>query len=307
MGAIRGAVVAVAAAGLLSGCGLGAGAAPQGVKLTVTREFGSVEVHHSGALQVRGQETAMSLLMRNYAVQTQFGGGFVQSIDGLSGGTHDGAPVAWFYFVNGIEAPKGAAATTVPAGSRVWWDLRDWSATENVAAVVGSFPQPFLSGYQGKRLPVRVECTAEATTACGTVSSKLEHYGVPAAIGGVASGELPDTLRVLVGTDAALSTEGVIRSLAEGPHASGVYAHLSGGTLTALRPSGAPATQFGAGTGLIAAVSQDFNGPPAWVITGTDLAGVERAANALGESSLRNHFAVAVPADGGVVALPEVG
>jgi len=296
-----------AAAALLSGCGLGAGSAPHGVRLTVTREFGSEELHHSGALAVRGQETAMSLLMRNYSVQTRFGGGFVQSVNGLAGGTRNGAPVDWFYFVNGIEAPKGAAATTVPAGGRIWWDLREWGVTENVPAVVGSFPQPFISGYAGKRLPVRVECAAGATAACDAVSGKLQNYGVPAAIGAVASGEQPDTLRVLVGTDAELSGEGAVKSLGEGPRASGVYAQLSGGTLTALRPSGAPAARYGAGTGLIAATGQGFNGPPVWVITGTDLAGVERAAASLDEASLRNHFAVAMPASGGVVALPEVG
>ena len=37
-------------------------------------------------------------------------------------------------------------------------------------AVVGSFPEPFLNGIGGKRLPVRVECTDVAGSACRTVT-----------------------------------------------------------------------------------------------------------------------------------------
>jgi hypothetical protein len=214
--------------------------------------------------------------------------------------------VGWFYFVNGIEGAKGAAATNVAPGSRVWWDLRDWSATENVPAVVGSFPQPFLSGYGGKRLPVRVECAAAATSACTTISRRLQSYGVPAAIAAIETSEPSQTLRILVGTDSELMRESVTRTLSEGPRASGVYAILDGPTLTALTPAGKAAESYGAGSGLIAATGEGSSGPPVWFVTGTDTAGVERAARALGEGELRNRYAVALPARGGVVALPVV-
>ena len=92
----------------------------------------------------------MSLLQRNRRVGTRFGGGFVASIDGLTGGTQGGRPVDWFYFVNGVLAPEGAAATNVHPGDHIWWDRRDWSQTNTVAAVVGSYPEPFLNGLGGK-------------------------------------------------------------------------------------------------------------------------------------------------------------
>ena len=146
-------------AATLAGCGLGAGKAPGGVQLTVTRDFGAHVLGRAGAPQVKGAETVMSLLVRNEKVTTKYGGGFVEDINGLSGGQEAGGdPLDWFYYVNGIEAPKGAAATNVHPGDHVWWDLHDWSQTDDVPAVVGSFPEPFLNGVEGKRLPVRVEC-----------------------------------------------------------------------------------------------------------------------------------------------------
>ena len=82
----------------------------------------------------------------------------MQSINGLSGGEEGGQPVDWFYYVNGVQATKGAAATDVHPGDQIWWDRHDWSQAEDIPAVVGSFPEPFLNGFGGKRYPVRVEC-----------------------------------------------------------------------------------------------------------------------------------------------------
>ena len=191
--------VGVASLGLL-GCGLGAGRAPSAVKILITREFGGHVLRQFDRPAVKGEETVMSLLMRNdAAVTTRFGGGFVQSIDGVAGGQEAGQPVDWFYYVNGIQAGKGAATTKVHPGDRIWWDHHDWSQTQDVPAVVGSFPEPFLNGVDGKRLPVRVECAEVAGYACRTVAARFRELGVPAGISGIGSSGEPQTLHVLVG------------------------------------------------------------------------------------------------------------
>ena len=70
----------------------------------------------------------MRFLQRSFSVQTRYGGGFVQSINGLAGDYGNGHRLDWFYYVNGIEASKGAAAFHLHGGDRVWWDRHDWSA-----------------------------------------------------------------------------------------------------------------------------------------------------------------------------------
>ena len=121
----------------------------------------------------------MSLLMRNFSVSTRYGGGFVQSIDGLAGGQEDGQPVDWFYYVNGVEASDGAAARNVHPGDRIWWDRHDWSVTDSIPAVVGSFPEPFLNGIGGKRLPVRIECASVGSDPCRTVRHACTRWACP--------------------------------------------------------------------------------------------------------------------------------
>jgi len=298
-------VAALVAAGLLAGCGLGAGPAPSGVQLTVTREFGGVVLHQSSAPHVQGSETVMSLLMRNATVATRFGGGFVQSIDSQSGGQHAGQPIDWFYYVNGVQAPKGAADTVVHPGDHVWWDLHDWSQTEEVPAVVGSFPEPFLNGTEGKRLPVRMECAEVQSEPCRTVLARLRALEVPAAVSTVAPGEEPDTLRVLVGRWPALAVDPAALGIQRGPATSGVYARPSadGSTLTLLDADGRATRTLTAGAGLVAATRYSQSAP-VWIVTGTDAAGVNLAAKAFNQSALQNHFAVALAGSGTALALP---
>jgi hypothetical protein len=288
---------------LLAGCGLGAGGAPTGVQLTVSENFGA-HLLPGGAVKVAGEETAMRLLMRNYTVKTRYGGGFVQSIDGISGGEEGGEPVDWFYYVNGLEAAKGAAATKVHAGEHIWWDRHDWSQAQGVPAVVGSYPEPFLDGYGGRRYPVRIECASVTSPACRTVTNRLRALGVPAAIAAIGSGGEPEVIQLIVGTWKTVLSDPGTQSIEDGPGKSGVYARFApdGSSLTLLDADGRAVRTLRSGAGLIAATRQEEQAP-VWVVTGTDEAGLDRAAEALDEQALQDHFALAV-APQGTVPLP---
>lgn len=290
----------------MSGCGLGAGPAPTGVQLTVTRDFGARVLSRSAEPQLSGHETAMSLLLRNNAVTTRYGGTSVESIDGLAVGREGGEAVSWFHFVNGVQATRGAASTNVHPGDRIWWDRHDSSQADDVPAVVGSFPEPFLNGIEGKRLPVRVEC-ASVAGACQTVLERLRAADVPAAVSAIGSGGAPETLRVIVATLGEVEGDLDARAIANGPRASGVYVRFppGGQTLTLLDQNGREAQTLGAGAGLIAATRRAEDAP-VWVVSGTNARGVELAAGAFDESSLRDRFAVALTPEG-AVGLPENG
>ena len=289
---------------VLAGCGLGAGAAPTAVQLLVTRDFGAHVLHTTPDPRISGQETVMSLMLRNYSVSTRYGGGFISGIDGVTGGEREGHSLDWFYYVNGIEAPKGAAATDVHPGDHIWWDLHDWSQTDDVPAVVGSYPEPFLNGTGGKRLPVRVECSTDAGSACHTVTAALQAAGVPAATSALGSGGGADILRVLVGSWQALRADSDVASIEHGPRASGVYATFSAGgrSLSLLDADGRRVQTLTDGGGLIAATASGEDAP-AWVVTGTDPEGVRLAAGDFGGQALRNQFAVAVTS-AGTLGLP---
>jgi hypothetical protein len=297
-GRVRALFATAGAAALAAGCGLGPGRDEGGASLVVTRDFGARQVGAVRADRVPGSETVMRFLQRNFSVQTRYGGGFVQSINGLSGTTGDGRRVDWFYYVNGIEASKGAAATRVHSGDRVWWDRHDWSGAQRVPAVVGSYPEPFRSGSGGRRLPVRVDCAREAAEACRLVRERLSEAGVPGASAalGAASGE--EILRILVGEWRAVRTDPSARQIEEGPGSSGVFARFegSGRRLVLLDAAGRPAQSFRDGAGLVAA-TRLADQEPTWVVTGVDRAGVLSAARSLSRQALANRFAVVTRLD----------
>ncbi len=295
----------LAAAVLLGGCGLGAGSTPSGVQLLITRDFGADTLHASRAPAVHGQETVMSLLQRNAEIATRYGGGFVESIDGHSGGYEGSEPVDWFYYVNGVEASKGAAEVNLHPGDRVWWDLHQWNQTDHIPAVVGTYPEPFRHGIDGHRYPVRVECADPEGEPCRTIARGLRDAGVPAARAVLSpAGQGPESLRVIVGTWTQVRRESAAKGLESGPGTSGVYARpaADGRSIAVLDSSGSVAGTLAAGAGLIAA-TRHAEDAPEWVVTGTDASGLARAARAFDESDLREHFAVAVTGTE-VLALP---
>ena len=294
-----GALVALAA--VAAGCGVGAGAAPDDVRLTVTDSFGVRTLIERQSPNIRGDDTVMRLLQRNAKVETKYGGGFVQAIDGLAGGRSGGRPVDWFYFVNGVLAEKGAASTDVRAGDRVWWDRHDWGVTNKVPAVVGSFPEPFRHGYEGDRLPTRIECEQAVEDACDVIVEKLKQLGIVAgkAAPGTSGGE---SLRIAVGVWDDLRDDTALRQIERGPQASGVYGRFEDGQLVALDARGRVARRLGPGTGLVVA-TRYRESTPVWAVTGTDAEGVREAARAFDESVLAEKFALAV-SDGLPVPLP---
>ena len=123
-------VAATLAVAALVGCGGTRGRAT----LWVTKDRGAhvVLVRH-----VPAGLTAMQALDRVAKITTRYGRRYVQSI-------------------NGYEADRSASEYRLHDGDIEWWDFRDWTHALRQQVVVGAFPEPFLHGWSGKRLPSRV-------------------------------------------------------------------------------------------------------------------------------------------------------
>lgn len=267
--------LAIALALLVGGCGFGAGEETGEVHVAVTRDFGAAPVGEQRPEALRESDTVMRALERSHDVETQFGGNFVQSLDGITGGSGKD----WFFFVNGMEATKGAADITPRDGDRVWWDHHAWGEDTRIPAVVGSFPQPFASHA------ARVEC-ASTPAICDSVRKQLTAAGARLVESGRA-------VRVLVGEWGALN--------GDFPR-DGLFVRDEAGDLELLDGRGDPRQLLEAGGGLVAATAESGQ-LPIWLVTGIDERGVTAAAAALTEQRVANHFALAVTPTGDI-ALP---
>jgi len=286
------ALAAAAAAAATGGCGAGRGKGTADVSLTVTRGFGTTRIGSIAERRAPGSEPVVRMLQRSFQVRTRYDGGFVESINGISGNS---LRLGWFYYINGIEARVGAAATVVHGGDRIWWDIHDRSAADSVPAVVGSFPEPFVHGSGGKRLPTTLQCASDVAASCNRVAGELSSIGVPVATQLLGTGSGTDSLGVVVGTWRDVRSTLVATLIEHGPAASGVYARFvgsQGSALQLLDPRGRVVRTLRAGAGLIAATAQG-SAVPTWLITGTDPTGVVAAAGALTPTQLHDRFALA--------------
>ncbi len=301
---VRALLAALLVAGLVAaaaGCGFGEGdeRAGGGATLRVTRDFGHRPLGEVRLDKVREGQTVMRMLRSEFDVTTRFGGRFVQSIDGLSGEGGEGQ-VDWFFFVNGVEADKGAAEWEVSPGDRIQWDRRDWSAAMRVPAIVGAYPEPFVSGVGGKRRPVRVECEDVEARACSEARSRLRETGVPTSASSIGAPGTEEVTRLVVARwPEARGVRGA-SELENGPESSGVFARFSddGATLELLDEHGETVRRVrrGDGVGLVFAL-QPRAEELLWVVTALDEQGLEAGVRALDRTKLRDAFAVAATGD----------
>jgi uncharacterized protein DUF4430 len=304
----RGTAAALALTGVLAvaGCGFGPGEETGGATLTVTRDYGTERLLNAER-SVSESETVLRLLDRNADLRTRYGGRFVQAIDGTGGTERAGRRYDWFFYVNGIESGRGAAEARARAGDRIWWDYRDWSSAMRVPAVVGSWPEPFVHGSDGKRFPVRMDCLTDDQV-CSRVARRLQDQGVPASIGAARARVGENLLRVVVGPWAAAREDSAAGLLEEDPSASGVFATFvpkagGGYRLLLLDARGSRVAALGPGAGLVAAVRL-ADQQPTWVVTGTDERGLTAAVGLLDQADLRDRYAVAISPTGGTLPVP---
>jgi hypothetical protein len=298
----RAAALALLCAAAVAGCGFGAGKESGSAQLRITRDYGSTVDLAKTEDGIPASQTVLRLLDANADVTTRYGGGFVQSIGGAEGTSSGARRFDWFFYVNGVESAVGSADVKVRDGDRIWWDYRDWTDAMRVPAVVGSWPEPFVHGFDGDVHRTRVDCVG-AMPACTSTKDALAGQGVKAGVfeAEQAPGfdaESEPTLRVIVGPWDRVVKDPAAAQIDEGPERSGVFARFERGgkgyRLLGLGRDAKEVSSFGPGTGLIAAVRLE-DAPPTWVVTGTDQAGVDAAAAALSEMQLRDRYAVVVP------------
>jgi uncharacterized protein DUF4430 len=286
---------------VLGGCGLGPGEERSGgAELRLTRDFGQQRLGAARERKLREGQTVMRFLRAHFNVDTRFGGRFVQKLKGLSG-TGASGQLDWFYFVNGIEASVGASDYELNPGDVVQWDYRRWDGAMRVPAIVGAFPEPFLHGRNGKRFPVRVECSESGSAPCRTVKDRLRALGARATGATLGTSGARNVLRVVVAPWRQAKLVQSVAALEGPPRQSGVFARFAGGgrRLELLDPAGHAVRTAPPGSGLVAALAPSDQ-QLVWLVTGIDDSGVAAAARLVGRGALRDAYAVAATPSGPV-------
>jgi len=286
---------------------LGCQSQPSGeikVRVIVTQDFGTKLILDK-ATKVNNGSNAMDALQKVATVETKYGGGFIESINGI----HSQYPKVkgdWFFNVNGMSANVGALDYKLSHGDVEHWDFHDWSFHAFVPAIIGDFPQPFSSGYQGKILPTTIVYDEGFQEAAQNLISTLEKLGVENIhMAGLESSAYSKKLSNLI----LLGTKNFepISELNENYKKLCFFIRFENGKIVVYDSQGNK-TQYESGCGLIQATQNPWNPKGigvcenvVWIISGTDKAAVKDAAN-----TLVNHYEELRYACGAVIANGEV-
>ena len=283
------------------------------VKVVATQNFGQ-ELMFDEILEVAPDTSAMLALMQVAEVETAYGGGFVNAINGVHSEftSSQGAKKDWFFYINGIQSNVGALDYELHDGDVQHWDFHDWSFRHFIPAIIDGFPAAFRYGFIGEVSPTLIVCQDNTRESAQKLEEKLARLGV-SNVGMVNFVELSENekessnLILVVGSENSLISE-----LNRNWQRLGFFAYFENGALIVLGDNGEVTAKYGAGAGLIQATQNPWNPKGigacenvVWLISGTDEAGVESALDTLishyGE--FRYAFAVVV-VDGEIIKVP---
>ncbi|HEX3010888.1 MAG TPA: DUF4430 domain-containing protein [Syntrophomonadaceae bacterium] len=257
------------------------------VTLMITRDFGK-QVLFKKEVTIGSKSTVIDVLKNNIAVTTGYGGSYVKSIKGLESHSAgiSGHRWDWFYYINGICADTGAGDYVLRPGEAVWWDYHEWSSTGFVnSAVIGSYPEPFTSGYRGKVAAAVIMSSRENAPTAANLEKALKTRGVVSvSITGLSNDLLQKRPgpAILIGTWNELKDLEYMDKLNSNYRKTGLGAHLTENSIELLDSSGSPSRTLNGSAGIITAISTGLgDANPLWVIAGTDQAGLQEAADIL--------------------------
>lgn len=286
---------------------------PYKLNLIVTKDFGHNKMFSNNVGLVK-DEVGMEVLFRNLDIQTAYGGGFVNTINGLESkftffSGSDRRKEDWFYWVNGILAPIGVAEYKPIDGDTIWWDYHEWATTMFIPAVIGSYPQPFKSGFGGKNPGTVVMYTENFKKDAEILKKSLLDKGVKSidvVPYNATSIEKPDKYHILIGTWKGLVKDSKrLKDMNWKNKQEGVYVEFKDGKLNALDNTGKTIKSFNKGGAIYATSAGMGSTVPVWLVTGNNEQGVKDALNILVNKpdSIKSYFG-AVIAEENITSVP---
>lgn len=296
---------------VLAGCGSSGEAAGGTVSLLVTKGFGTEDIFN-GNIDLQSRQSVMELMKQHLDVETAYGGGFVNGINGLASGYTNAAAkekLDWFYFVNGIMTSVGATDYYPTSAEVIWWDYHPWGQVPFTPAVIGAFPQPFTSGYQGynpgtlilagKGCDQLAAALGECLSAAGVAELDIKPYEESLAAD-------RSRITLVVALWAELADSKFWTGIQENRDKTGWFAELAVDAFHGLNEEAGRKVTYENHVGAILATGMGLGDQtPLWLVTGLDEEGLSDAVDVLinHPEKISKHFGALVH-EKEVLALP---
>ncbi len=283
------------------------------VTVTITQDFGR-ELMLGETREVLPDTSAMAALMEVAEVETVYGGGFVNAINGVRSGYAGSQKTKkdWFFYINGIQSNIGALDYKLHDGDVQHWDFHSWGFRHFIPAIIDVYPSAFRHGFGGRVSPTLIVCPDYLKEDAVRLEENLTQLGVK-DVSIRSTDELTESGQGNSNIILVSAPENrLISELNQNWQRLGFFAHFENGDLTVINNDGEITAEYGAGTGLIQATQNPWNPKGigacenvVWLVSGTDEAGVSNALEALLDHHSKFQYAGAVVvAEGEIIRVP---
>jgi len=288
---------------LMSGCVDNETVQPENpqLKILVTRNYGR-EILAEKTVAIFGGDTVMDIMQDNFNVETAYGGGFVNVIDGLKSGytgngssQNKGTKNDWFYYVNGVMAEMGADQYMCEDANTVSWDYHHWGGDMYVKTRISDWPDSM-----GERT-VEFAYGPGFEKVAGRISGAAQKAGGKTVESNVESLDMEDFEKdaLFVGTWEDANENEFIREAFENRARAGLYAVFNDEGLLLFDDNGEAGET--SEKGAFAASMQKAYGSEAslFLIVGNDDAMIEKLVDVfLDKGSMKGAFGIAATEEG---------
>lgn len=287
--------------GLLWGCSSEKAMDTEAVTVLLTRDYGREVLAEKIVAPEKG-DTVMDVMLRHFDVETAYGGGFVNSIEGLSSGftgaadgQKRGTKQDWFYYIDGIMAEAGAGQFPVAGVSEIAWDYHGWANSMVVRTRIDAWPERFA----GRQVDLAGGASFEKQIA--DLKTTAEAFGGKAVLAALESMDIEalDRDTVFVGTWEELEKIDFARRFFEERERAGLFAAFTEEGLVLFDDGNMETGKFGSGALVVCFEKSYGSDAMVLLIVGNDVSLIEEAAALFADPEfLKGFFTLAVTKEG---------
>ncbi|MCT4621784.1 MAG: DUF4430 domain-containing protein [Marinisporobacter sp.] len=282
------------------GCGEKSRVEDGKVQVIVSKGFGNEKLSEK-AVDVAKDTNVIEVMEENFNIETAYGGGFINGIDGLKSeftGLKNKKKIDWFYYVNGILSEVGAEDYYLNPKDIVIWDYHDWDNNIYGSSIIGAYPINFINGHDGNIYKTEIVTTKSYEKQGDLLLDYLKEQGVKAIDHvNLENGDLQNIERnsIVIGSWDDLKKKNYIKDFYENGSKCGLYFKLDQ-EVEGLNNKGEALKSYKKGA-VIASVVKEYGGATSmWFITGNDENCIKRAVKLLYENpeKIKGKFSVMV-------------
>ena len=279
------------------------------IELIVTRDFGNEELFRE-SISLEKYWTVFDAMDAAVEIATDHGGGFISGINGLESYSEGTKRLDWFYYVNGICADVGPLDYDLVEGDVIWWDYHEWESMDATnSTVIGSYPEPFVHGYRGKTAAITIMSSDENSGLAAGLKDALLEEGVESVeITGIDNEMMEDREGpiIVIGQWGDLAGYEYLNKLNEAYERNGTYVYYRDQGLDLLDQGSSKVRTLKDGAGSIISHGDGLGDDcPLWIISGTDINGLEKAIEVVVEGGENIDSSYSAAVEGGqIIKLP---